>query len=223
VAAAAIAMVEDVTIATVGTMLQMRYQESLRAKHRPVENDIFDSTGPHDAANFHRLLKHIADHLQLIHGNDLSEVIWTIMPIYITIPPAPIPQPDPNNAKGPPFPVSEIDTHLRKEKHKKAMAKLDKYQENMACVYIMIFHQCMPSLINKVEASDTFPKIQTQQDSIALLKLIQSLCCPYNSKTQSIMAIVASHKCLLTYYQHNGVNNHQYYQEFCACIKTNET
>jgi hypothetical protein len=37
------------------------------------------------------------------------------------------------------------------------------------------------------------------------------------------MAAVASNKCLFTYYQHNGLENHQYYQEFCAQFETIET
>ena len=35
-----------------------------------LENDIFDNTGAHDAAMFHRSLKHIADHIQLNYGNE---------------------------------------------------------------------------------------------------------------------------------------------------------
>ncbi len=92
----------------------------------------------------------------------------------------------------------------------------------MVCAYIIIFHQCTPSLKNKIEASNVFPTICTQQDPIAFLKLIQSLCCSYDSKTQSVMATIASHKCLFTYYQCDGVDNHQYYLEFCAYVETIE-
>ena len=37
------------------------------------------------------------------------------------------------------------------------------------------------------------------------------------------MATIASHKCLFTYYQKDGVNNHTYHQEFLAHIETIET
>jgi hypothetical protein len=37
------------------------------------------------------------------------------------------------------------------------------------------------------------------------------------------MATVASHKRLFTYYQRDGVDNHKYYQEFYANVKTLET
>ena len=37
------------------------------------------------------------------------------------------------------------------------------------------------------------------------------------------MATVASHKRLFTYYQRDNDDNHKYYQEFCAHVKTLET
>jgi hypothetical protein len=87
----------------------------------------------------------------------------------------------------------------------------------------LIFHQCTPNLKNDVEAADAFSAIRVAQDLIALLKLIQSLCCSYDAKTQSFMATVASHKCLFTYYQQDGDDNHRYYQEFCTHVGTLET
>jgi hypothetical protein len=65
-------------------------------KTQDIENNIIDNTGPHNAENFHCFLKHIADHLQLIHGNKVLEGIQTMTPITINIPMVPTPQPDPN-------------------------------------------------------------------------------------------------------------------------------
>ena len=56
-----------------------------------------------------------------------------------------------------------------------------------------------------------------------LLKLIQSLYCSYDAKTQSVMATVALYKRLFTYYQRDGNDNHKYFQEFSAHVKTLET
>jgi hypothetical protein len=80
-----------------------------------------------------------------------------MMPLTITILPFPTPQPDPNNPNGSLLPVFEIETYLWNERHhKKATTKLGKYKENMAHAYIIIFHQCMPSLKSKIEANDCF-------------------------------------------------------------------
>ncbi len=87
-------------------------------------------------ANFHWYLKHITVHLQLIHGNEVSEAIRTMTPATITILPAPTPQPDPKNVNGLPIPISEIDTYLWKEKHRKATTKLHKNKEKHgSCVH----------------------------------------------------------------------------------------
>ncbi len=189
-----------------------------------IKHDIFDKAGVHDAANFHRTLKHIVDHLQLTCGNEVCKAICTMTPVVINIPPVPKGMKDPNDSTGQTIlPVDDITIYLWKENHKKASAKLDKYEVDMARAYIIIFHQCTPSLKNELEATDTFPAICVAQDPIALLKLIQSLCCSYNTKTQSVMATVASHKRLFTYYQRDTDDNHKYYQEFCAYAKTLET
>ncbi len=132
-------------------------------------------------------------------------------PVIIDIPAVPTVKLDPNDPLGATMTsITKIDIYLWKEKHKKASVKLDKYKNNMAHAFIIIFHQCTPSLKNKIEAADTFPAICAAQDPIALLKLIQSLCCSYNAKTQRVMATVASHKHLFTYYQGDDDDNHKY-------------
>jgi hypothetical protein len=88
---------------------------------------------------------------------------------------------------------------------------------------IIIYHQCSPNLKNDLEASDAFTDICSNQDVIGLLKLVQSLCCSNDTKTQGVMAMVALHKCLFTHYQKDTVDNHTYHQEFLAHIKTIET
>ena len=178
--------------------------------------------GAHDAAMFHRSLKQIADYIQLIYGNEVSEAIRTMTPVIMDIPAVPQDKQDPNDPSKI-IKVNNIDIYLWKEKHKKASAKLDKYETDMARALILIFHQCTPNLKNDIEAANTFPAIRVAQDPIMLLKLIQSLCCSYDAKTQSVMATVASHKRLFTYYQRNGDDNHKYFQEFSAHVETLET
>ena len=93
----------------------------------------------------------------------------------------------------------------------------------MAKAYIIVYHQCSPSLKNDLEASKMFATICSAQDVIRLLKLIQSLCCLYDAKTQGVMATVASYKKLFTYYQKDGVDNHTFHREFVAHVETLET
>jgi hypothetical protein len=81
----------------------------------------------------------------------------------------------------------------------------------------------LPALRNELEADKTFPLVRSNQDPLALLKLIQGLCCSYDSKVQSVMATVPSHKRLYTYYQRDGIDNHTYHHEFMSFIKTIKT
>jgi hypothetical protein len=118
----------------------------------------------------------IADYIQLNYGNKVSEAIRTITPLIIDIPTVPQDKQEPTDPSKI-IKVSDIDIYHWKEKHKKASAKNDKYETDMARAFILIFHQCTPNLKNDIKVADTFPTIRVAQDPIMLLKLIQSLCC----------------------------------------------
>ncbi len=93
----------------------------------------------------------------------------------------------------------------------------------MPKAYIHIYNQCSTNLKNDLEASSAFPTLESNKDPIGLLKLIHGLCCSYDSKTQSVMATVASQKKLFTFFQRNGMDNSTYHQEFVAHVETIET
>jgi hypothetical protein len=201
---------------TAGTL-----SNKFKSKLKELEDNTFDNTGPNDAANFYRLFKNIANYLQLQHGANVSKAVQKMSAITITIPAVPQPKLDPTTKTT--IPVTLIEEYLWKEDHKKMTARKDKYNKNMPMAYIIIYNQCSNSLKNDLEASDTFQAVNARQDPITLLKLVQGLCCSYNSKTQSVMATVASHKKLFTYFQCDGVDNSTYHWEFMAHIKAIET
>ncbi len=60
-----------------------------KGKTKEIEFNTFDNTGPHNAVQFNKSLKNIADHLQLVHGNDVSEAVRNMAPVKIDITPAP--------------------------------------------------------------------------------------------------------------------------------------
>jgi hypothetical protein len=205
------------TIATPGQPGQ-----KFRGKIKEIAEDIFDNTGTNDAALFNKSLRNIADYLQLTLGNDVSEAIRNMAPITIIIPPPPRPTQDPNDSTRT-IPISEVDLYLWKQEHSKASKKKNDYDEQLAKAYIIVIQQCSLALRNDLNAEKTFPTVRSNQDPLALLKLIQGLCCSYDSKVQSVMATVASHKRLHTYYQRDGVDNHTYHCEFLSFVKTIET
>jgi hypothetical protein len=93
----------------------------------------------------------------------------------------------------------------------------------MRKAYIHLYNQYSTNLKNDLEAATAFAQVESAKDPIGLLKLIQGLCCSYDSKTQSVMATVASHKKLFTFFQRDGVDNSSYHREFIALVETIET
>ena len=79
------------------------------------------------------------------------------------------------------------------------------------------------NLKNDLEASSAFPMVDSNKDPIGLLKLIQRLCCSYDSKTQSVKVTVALQKKLYTFFQRDGMDNSTYHREFVAHVETMET
>jgi hypothetical protein len=69
----------------------------------------------------------------------------------------------------------------------------------MPKAYIHLYNQCSTNLKNDLEASASFPQVEASKDAIGLLRLIQGLCCSYDSKTQIVMAMVASQTKLFTF------------------------
>jgi hypothetical protein len=191
-------------------------------KTKEIATDTFDNTGSHDAAMFNKSLKNVAEYLQFNHGNDVSEVVCNMLPGVITILNQPTGKTNPMDSTKT-LPVTDVDLHIWKCKYSKAHDLKDKHDENMAKAYIVIYQQCSPTFKNDLKAAPAFATVRSNQDVIALLKLVQSLCGSYDAKTQSVMATVASHKHLFTHYQKDGIDNHSYHREFMAHVETVKT
>ena len=83
-----------------------------------------------------------------------------LTPVNIAIPRQSVGAIDPNDYTKC-LPVTEVDLYLWKREHIKAQDRRDKYDKNMAKAYIIVFHQCSPSLKNNLKASDTFAAIRS--------------------------------------------------------------
>ncbi len=209
-----------------GRFNRNRYQHNaaqpggrFKGKIKEIADDTFDNTGLNNAANFNKSLKNIANYLQLMLGNNISEAVWNMAPVKINVPPPPKGLPDPFDSTKT-LPVSDFDFYLWKQEHSKASKKKDEFDNHLSKAYIVIIQQCSPALCNDLKADKTFPAVCSAQDPLAL---IQGLCCLYNLKVQSVMATMASHKRLYTYYQRDGVDNHTYHCEFMSFVETIET
>jgi hypothetical protein len=110
-----------------------------RGKIKEIAEDIFDNTGPNDAANFNKSLKNIADYLQLTLGNNVLEAVRNMAPMKIVIPPPPQGKTDPSDALKI-IPVADIDFYLWKQEHSKASKKKDEYEDHTSKAYIVIIN-----------------------------------------------------------------------------------
>ena len=126
-----------------------------KGKTKDIEFDTFDNTGQHDAAQFNKSLKNIADYLQLNYWNDVSEAVRNMTTVNIPIPATPLGELDPSDTTGSMrLKVSDVDLCLWKREHAKAQDRKDKYDKNMAKAYIIVYHQCSPVLKNDLEAAE---------------------------------------------------------------------
>jgi len=119
--------------------------------------------------------------------------------------------------------LTSWDIHKWKEEYNAQLKTLKVYNDSMPKAYIHLYNQCSTNLKNDLETATAFTQVKSAKDPIGLLKLIQGLCCSYDSKTQSVMATVAFHKKLFTVFQQDGVDNSSYHREFIALVETIET
>jgi len=168
------------------------------------ENLVFDNTGHNDAANFHHTLKGLANFMHTTYSAEAASAILKMQAVTIPIEEEPKAQKD---SAGDDLPLTSWEIHKWKEEYNAQLKTLKVYNDSMPKAYIHLYNQCSTNLKNDLKAATSFAQVESKKDPIGLLKLIQGLCCSYDSKTQSVMATVASHKKLFTFFQRDGVNN----------------
>lgn len=193
---------------------------STRNKELP-ENLVFDNTGQNDAANFQRTLKGMANYLHTTYSAEVSEAILKMQAVTITVDDRPPLKTDPTTKQ--PLPLATWEEYKWRQDYAEQSKKLKLYTDSMPKAYIHLYNQCSTNLKNDLEASNDFPPVEAAKDPIGLLKLIQGLCCSYDSKTQSVMATVTSQKKLFTFFQRDGMDNATFHREFMAHVETIET
>ena len=184
------------------------------------ENLVFDNTGHNDAANFQRTLKGLANFLHTTYSAEVATAVLKMQAVNIALEDKPTPRTD---AAGNEITLTAWDIHKWKEEYNAQLKTLKVYNDSMPKAYIHLYNQCSTNLKNDLEAAPAFAQVESNKDPIGLLKLIQGLCCSYDSKTQSVMATVASHKKLFTFFQRDGMDNSSFHREFIALVETIET
>ena len=140
-----------------------------RNKELP-ENLIFDNTGQNNAANFQHYLKGLANFMHTTYSAKVFEAIFKMQAVTIPIEEEPTARMDPGT--GQPIPLTSWDEHKWKQNYNEQLKKIKVYTNSMPKVYIHLYNQCSTNLKNDLEASTTFPKVESTKDLIGLLTLI---------------------------------------------------
>jgi hypothetical protein len=156
------------------------------------EHVVFDNTGQINAANFQRSLKGMANFLHTTYSAEVSEAILKMQEVVIAIEENPPQRVNPMTLVH--VPLTSWEEYKWKKTYPEQSNRLKTDKESIPKAYIYVYNQCSTNLKNDLELSSAFPVIEAAKDPIGLLKLIQGLCCSYDSKTQSVMATVALQK-----------------------------
>jgi len=109
-----------------------------------------------------------------------------------------------------------------KEDYKSMRARKDKYQDNESNAWALIYDQCSPELKNKLEGGDEYNKCKSGNDVAALLIMICSYCCQFDTLNDEYVSIVGAIKSLFFYWQKPEQTNADYHKDFMALVKVIE-
>ena len=207
--------------ATAGGTPTQNNAAKYKSRNKDIPDDVvFDNAGQNDAANFQHAVQGMANYLHTTYSAEVGDAIRLMKEVIITLPSPPAPTTD---AAGNTVPISFGDEFKWKQDYTDANARLRMYTTSMPKAFIHIYNQCSTNLKNDLGTSSAWPSVNLSKNPVELLKLIQGLCCSFDSKTQSVMATIASQKLLFTYYQRDGIDNTTYHREFMAHVETIET
>jgi hypothetical protein len=145
------------------------------------ENLVFDNTGHNDAANFQRTLKGLANFLHTTCSAEVASAILKMQAVAIPIEDEPKARKD---SSGQDLQLTSWEIHKWKEEYNVQLKTFKVYNGSMPKAYIHLYNQCSTNLKNDLEAATAFAQVKSAKDPIGLLKLIQGLCCSYDSDSK---------------------------------------
>ncbi len=87
----------------------------------------------------------------------------------------------------------------------------------------MIYDQCSPELKNKLKGTSRYDASKKDNDVVALLMMIRSYCCQFNTLNDEYMSIVGGIKNLLYFFQKARMQaNADYHKDFMVMVEVIE-
>ncbi len=84
-----------------------------------------------------------------------------------------------------------------KEEYKDTLHKKEKYKENKSNAWALTDNQCLLELKNKLKGTSGYDASKKDNDIVALLTMIRSYCCQFDTRNDEYMLIVRVIKNLL--------------------------
>jgi hypothetical protein len=98
----------------------------------------------------------------------------------------------------------------------------EKYTKNESNAWTLIYDLCSPELKNKLEGTSGYDTSKMDNDVVALLMMIRSYCCQFNTLNDEYMLIVGSIKNLLYFFQKTMQVNVDYHKDFMVMVEVIE-
>jgi hypothetical protein len=108
-----------------------------------------------------------------------------------------------------------------KEDYKAMRARKDIYKDNESIGWALVYDQCMPELMNKLEGTSGYDSAK-KDDVVEFLIMIRGYCCQFDSLYDEYLSIVGAIKILLYYFQKPIQSNSDYHEDFMAMVEVIE-
>jgi hypothetical protein len=199
-------------------------KSTFKSKVTKLEEDMFDVGASSDPARFSKSLKAIEMYKQKTYempGNIIKSIKQMKCPT-LAFPAKPTKATcvDENNL----FYEDEYEMakFTWKEEYKATLYRKEKYKENELNAWALIYDQCSPALKNKLEGTSRYDTSKKDNDVVALLMMIRSYCCQFNTLNDEYMLIVGAIKNLLYFFQKTTQANADYHKDFMVMVKVIE-
>ncbi len=109
-----------------------------------------------------------------------------------------------------------------KEDWKLIKTREQKYKENKANAWAVVYNQCSSEMKVKLDGTSGYKQSKNKNDVIALLTMIQGYCCKFNALNEEYMGLVGAFKNLLYFFQKPMQSNSDYHKDFLALVEVTE-
>jgi hypothetical protein len=109
-----------------------------------------------------------------------------------------------------------------KEDFKLVKTRQQKYQENKANAWALVYNQCLSKMKVKLDRTSGYKQSKNDNDVIAHLTMIQDYCCKFDALNNEYVGLVGAIKNLLYFFQKPSQSNTNYHEDFLALVKVIE-